>query len=127
MPKSLHKSHCTKQAQMITNEKCTIEERVRKNGLMYEKLVKVVSFLLHGKTTKQELLKYLIPVINKNKLKVERLMRRNKKIIYCWMCEHIDLFPEFKKMITCTWPYEMNISEAVTDQISDSEYNMSEE
>lgn len=127
MSKSLHKNHRAKQSKMTKNERNTIEERVRKNGIMYEKLVKVVDFLLHGKTNKQELLKYLIPVIIKNKLKVERLMRRNKKIIYCWMCEHIDLFPMLKKMITCTWPYEMDIPEVTSDQISDSEYNLSEE
>ena len=113
-------------SQAIKNERQITEERVKKNGLMYEKLVKVVNFLLQGKTSKQELLKYLIPVIVKNKLPVERLMRRSKKIIYCWICEHIDLFPEFKRMITSTWPYETKIPEITSDQIFESECNLSE-
>lgn len=101
----------------VKTEREIVEERIKKNGIYYVKLVKALDFLLKGRTTKKQLLSYILPTIKKNNLKIERLMRRNKQIIYCWICENINFFPDLKSIITATWPYEENLDKYKTEDI----------
>ena len=108
---------------MYTNntikERKVVEERIKRNGKYYTKLVKALNFILKGKTTKKQLLALIIPVIKKNNLKLERIVQRNKQVIYCWICEHINLFPNLESIITSTWPYEDDLSKYQTDDNDD--------
>ena len=95
-----------KKENRIMLEKKQIEERVQKNGVKYKKVIKLLDYLLKGETNKTDLLKYVVPKAIENGLHIERAVKRNKQILYCWICEHIDIFPDIAKIVNSEWPFE---------------------
>ena len=81
-------------------------ERVKKNGVLYKKVVLVIDFLMKGSAKKSDLLDIIIPKIKENKMHVDRILRRNKQAIYCWICENIHLFPHIESLVNVQWPFE---------------------
>ena len=117
---SHQKRRCT--AVQELSERQQTMERVMKNGLLYKKVVLVVDFLLKGSTNKSDLLKLVIPVIREHGMHVERVLRRNKQAIYCWICENIHLFPDIESMVQIQWPFESINFDAIsndTDTLTD--------
>ena len=118
---SLQEKKRPRTTKIVKNERQIAQERIQKNQAYYMKLTKALELILNGKATKKNLLAYILPTMNKHNLKVERMMRRSKQIIYCWICEHISLFPDLQSIVTCTWPYEEHIGDKLSDMDTQSD------
>ena len=101
-----------------SHEKRLIQERVIKNGNTYLKLVKLLGYLLNDKTKKTDILELVLPKIEEKGLHLERVARRNKQALYCWICEHIEIFPDLESIIHAEWPFENKSQVEDIDELS---------
>ena len=89
-----------KQATVQTiKDRRLVSERIRKNEKYYYRMEHALNVILNGKTRKNDLLAYAKEIIQKNNLRLERLMKRSKPVLICWFCEHMDLIPLLKELI----------------------------
>ena len=77
-----------------------VSRRVEKNKDCFKKMEQALGILLSGKTRKSDLLAFARKILAENNLKIERLMKRSKPVLICWFCEHMDLIPVLKDLIT---------------------------
>ena len=84
----------------------TLSSRIENNKLNFNKISGIMRIIFNDQVTKKNLLSFITPIIIKNDLKVERLMRRHKKMILCWICENMHLFPNLTELVKEKWPVE---------------------
>ena len=96
----------SKSRQQTDRDLRAISQRMKTHEREIMKLKKILKLMMNGNVSKTKLLNFITPVIEENNMRVDRLMRRHKNAIYCWICENIKLFKDLQNIICVEWPCE---------------------